>query len=275
MKFEIKIIIVFTLVMILILFYFNTVVISFLDHVKEDFIYQSYGKKTLDKRFVEEKFQDYLKNVFLWEVLLTLSMGLILYKLIYRITNREKEYRKFLEMILLTICHKLGNFLAIHTGNIEILKVKYDENAVKRLEKSYNYLKEDFQRIVDTINRFKNFSEEKEKLNIKSIIEHNLSLVEFKSKLTVRLNDVLVYSNKHVVDNIIFSLLDNAIKYSKEKISIRLTKNYLAIRNDLSDQVDKGSGVGLKITEALSKKEGFKIKYRIKREHFLVLLKFR
>ncbi|MEN2985962.1 MAG: hypothetical protein ABDH16_04835 [Thermodesulfovibrionaceae bacterium] len=275
MKFEIKIVVAFTATMILILFYLNTVVIGFFDYVKQDLIFHFLDNKPPSKKFIEEKFNEYLKDVLLWEVLLVLSMTLILYKVIYKMGSREREYRSFLELILLTVSHKFGNFLTVQKGNIEILKARYDEKAIKRLENSYNYLKEDFQRIIDTINRFRSFSSKKEKINLKNIIENTLSLFDFKGKLKTNLEDFQIYSNRQLFDSIIFSLIENAIKYSKETINIRLTKKYLAIRNDITDREEKGSGVGLKITESLLKKEGFQMRYRVKGDNFLVVLKLR
>ncbi|WP_353685903.1 hypothetical protein [Thermodesulfovibrio sp. 3462-1] len=269
MKFQIKIIIVFSLALALILFYLNTVILNFLDSFKEDYVLQS----LTEKNFIEQKFQEYVKNVLLWEFLLVLSLMLILYKIIEKMLKQEREYMDFLELILLNISHKFGNFLATHKGNIEILKIKYDKKAIQRLETSYNYIHNDFCKILETINRFKSFSSNKEKVNLKEIVEKNLSIFEINKKLLINLKDVFIYTNRQMLDNIVFSLIENAIKYSSETIHIRLTKNFLAIRNDISEK-EKGSGVGLKITEALVKKQEFKLKYRAKENKFIVVLKF-
>lgn len=267
MKFQIKIIIAFSLVLALILFYLNTVVIGFLDSFKEDYTVRYLA----NKNFIEQKFQEYVKNVLLWEFLLVLSLMLILYKIIERMLKQERDYKEFLELILLTISHKFGNFLASYKGNIEILKIKNDEKALRRLEKSYSYLEEDFRRISDTITHFKNFSSNKEKINLKEMIEKTLSFFEINSQLKLNLNNVFIYANRQAMENIIFHLMENAVKYSKERIYIRLSKNMLAIRNDIYEQ-EKGSGIGLKITEALAKKQGFKLKHRAKEEEFITVL---
>jgi len=269
LKFQIKIIIAFSVVLALILFYLNTVVINFLDAFKEDYILQSLAKK----EFIEQKFQEYVKDVLLWEFLLVLSLMLILYKIIDRMLKQEKDYRDFLELIILTISHKFGNFLAVQKGNIEILKLGHDRKALHRLEISYNYIQEDFHKILETINRFKEIPAAKEKINIRELVEKNLSLIEPSCKLIVNLKDVSINANRQIIENVIFLLIENAVKYSKERIHIKLSKNFLAIKNDISQQ-EKGSGVGLKITEALAKKEGFKIKYQAKGESYIVLLKF-
>lgn len=255
------------MILTIILFYMNTVVISFMDSFKEE-----YASLT-EKDFIEQKIQEYVKNILLWEFLLVLSLMLILYKIIERMLRQEKDYMDFLELILLTISHKFGNFLAAYKGNIEILKTRYDEKAIQRLDSSYTYIQNDFYKVLESIKHFKSFSASKEKINLKETVEKNLSMFEINRKLTMNLKDVFIYANRQIVDNIIFSLIENAIRYSSEKIHIRLSRFCFAVRNDISEK-EKGSGVGLKITEALAKKQGFKLKYRAKENKFIVVLKF-
>lgn len=274
MKFQIKIIITFSLSLAVILFYLNTMVINFIDYMKEDLILQLQDKRAFIKRdFIENKFQEYVMNVLLWEFLLVLSLMLILYKVIERITKQERDYEEFLELILLTLSHKFGNFLAVHRGNIEILKIRKDERALQRLEKSYNYMQEDLNKVIDTINRFKEASFEREKINLRNLIDSFLSLLETEKKILISTKDFFVYANRANLENIIFSLLENAFKYSKERIHIKVCKNFLAIRNDIYE-TERGSGIGLKLAQALAKKEGFKIKYRAKGDSFILILKF-
>jgi len=274
LKFQIKIIIAFSLTLAVILFYLNTMVINFIDYMKEDLILELQDKRAFIKRdFIEDKFQEYVKNVLLWEFLLVLSLMLILYKVIERITKQERDYKELLELILLTLSHKFGNFLAVHRGNIEILKLRNDERALQRLEKSCTFMQEDLNKVIETINRFKEASFEKEKINLKELIEKFLSLIETEKRILITAKDINVYANRQNLENIVFPLLENALRYSKERIHIKVCKNYLAIRNDIYE-TERGSGIGLKIAQALAKKEGFKIKYRAKEDSFILILKF-
>ncbi|MDI6713977.1 MAG: hypothetical protein QMD43_02980 [Thermodesulfovibrio sp.] len=274
MKFQIKIIIAFSLTLAVILFYLNTMVINFIDYMKEDLILELQDKRAFIKRdFIEDKFQEYVKNVLLWEFLLVLSLMLILYKVIERITKQERDYKELLELILLTLSHKFGNFLTSHRGNIEILKLRNDERALQRLEKSCTFMQEDLNKVIETINRFKEASFEKEKINLKELIEKFLSLIETEKRILITAKDINVYANRQNLENIVFPLLENALRYSKERIHIKVCKNYLAIRNDIYE-TERGSGIGLKIAQALAKKEGFKIKYRAKEDSFILILKF-
>lgn len=260
--------------MIVVLFYLNTMVINFMDYVKEDILYKSYEKEKFIKRdFVEKRFREYVLNVLLWEFLLVLALMLMLYKVIERMTRQEREYKEFLELLLLTISHKFGNLLAAQKGNIDILKVKYDQRAIERLEKTYNFIREDLNSILVYIERFKLLTSEREKINLRDLIKKCLNLQNGKNEIFFREKDVYVYANRQILENIIIPLLENAAKYSDGKIFIRLTKKYLAIRNKISIN-DRGAGIGLKISEKLAGKQGFRLLYRSKGDYFISLLKF-
>ncbi|HQA03692.1 MAG TPA: hypothetical protein PKZ17_03015 [Thermodesulfovibrio thiophilus] len=272
MKFQIKIIVSFSVVLALILFYINYMMVTYLDVNQGRLFSQSIDKTTEQEKIkLMDQIKEFLTEVLLWEFLLVLSLMFILYQVINRLTKHERDYKNLLELILLTVSHKFGNFITIQKGNIELLKITHDEKAINRLESSYNYFQEDFYRIVDTIKSFKNIGIQKEKINLKVIIEKHLELINTDKSIIKNLKDVYIYANKQNIDNIVFFLLENAFKYSDERIHIRLTKKMLAIRNDIA-QTDKSSGIGLKITETFAKKEGFKIKYRAKEKNYIVTL---
>ncbi len=260
--------------MIFVLFYLNALVFSFIEYLKEDYIFHYLESRKVDQDFLEKKILEYTKQVILWEFLLVLATMLIVYKIIDRMTKQQKEYRDFLELIILTISHKFGNFLASQKGNIEILKINYDPKALHRMEKNYEIMREDFNTIVNCIENFKRFSTYREKIRLREIINKSLNLLTDKKNFQIRGKDLEVYANRQAFDNILFNILENAVKYSEGTISIRITKRYLAIRNKIL-LTSKGSGIGLKISETLAKKQGFQLLYRTKGEYFLCLLKFR
>lgn len=274
MKFQIKIIIAFSVILAVILFYINSLTINFLEIIKEDYILKKLHDTVLNRQFVETYYKEYIRDVLLWEALLVLSLMLILYKVIDRLTKKEKQYNEFIELLFLMISHKFGNFLSIHKGNIEILKIRHDQKAVERLEKSYNYMVEDFKKVLQTVRNFKEMGIEKEKINLKELILKHINALSPDQKIILNIKDIFVYANRQITDNIIYAAIENAVRYSEEKIHIRLTKKYLTIRNDISSP-EKGTGIGLKIVEALAKKEGFKLLYRQKGDFYLVQIKLK
>lgn len=260
--------------MIVVLFYLNALVFSFIEYLKEDYIFHHFESRQVDRDFIENKILEYTKQVILWEFLLVLATMFILYKIIDRMTKQQREYKDFLELILLTISHKFGNFLASQKGNLEILKIKYDQKALQRLEKNYEHIEEEFRTIVKYIENFKRFSADREKISLRETLNKCIDLLIDKEAIRIRGKDLLLYSNKQVLENILFPLIENAVKYSEGVISIRITRKYLAIRNKIL-VTSRGTGIGLKISETLAKKQGFQLLYRTKGEYFICQLKFR
>ncbi|GAB6184047.1 histidine kinase [Thermodesulfovibrio hydrogeniphilus] len=272
--FQIKVIIATTFVLIVVLFYLNTMTFTFLDDMLRDLSNQFTLKGEINKKIeFEKRYAEYLKDILLWESLLALSLMLILYKIIQVLTKKEIEYQKFLELLIMLISHKFGNFLAIHRTNIDILKKRYDIKALDRLEKSYEYIQEDLSKILNTLISFKS-PEEKETIFIKEIVEKIVFSFPQEKKIILKLNNTKIRTCKMKIENIIFFLFENSIKYSKSFIHIRLTSKYLAIRNDIN-YTKRGSGIGLKIVDWLANKEKIKLRYRCTSEIFFVILKFK
>ncbi len=274
MRFHIKVIIAFAFVTITVFFYLNSMFFNFIDYFKEDYLLHYLQQNRINREFIENKIYEYTKQVILWEFLLILVTMLILYKIIDRMSKQEREYKDFLELLLLTISHKFGNFLASQKGNIEILKIKRDEMALQRLEKNYELIKDDLSTILSYIENFKKFSSEKERVSVMEILNKCIDILSEKKSFKISGKDVYVYSNKQIFENIIFPLIENAGKYSEGIVYIRVTRRYLAIRNKIL-VLSRGTGIGLKISETLASKQGFQLLHRTKGEYFICQLKFR
>lgn len=275
MSFQIKVIIITSLTLIVVLLYLNTMVINYMDFLKQELIL------TVDEsdRFsrmakIERSFESYLVNVLLWEFLLVLALMLILYKVISKMIKQERDYMDFLELLLLIISHKFGNLLASQRGNIEILKMKYDQRAIERLERVYELVKEDLDSVLSYIEKFKNLSAKKERISMNELVKRALKFFEEKAEFFVSEQECNLYAHRQLVENIVIPLVENSVKYSSGRVSIRLTRNYFAIRNRIS-KLDRGTGVGLKIAERLAKKEGFRLINRSKNGYFISVLRFR
>ncbi len=273
-SFQIRVILATTFILIVILFYLNTMTFTFLDDVLKNQTSQIVLKGEFNKKIeFEKRFSEYLKDIFLWESLLVLSLMLVLYKVIQFLTKKEIEYQEFLELLVMILSHKFGNFLAIHRTNIDILKKRYDSNALDRLEKSYEYIQEDLSKILNTLTNFKE-KKEKEPVLLREIIEKIIFAFPQEKNLMLNLTNVKIYASREIMENIVFFLIENTIKYSKSFIQIRLTQDYLAIRNDIA-YTSKGRGVGLKIASWLAEREKMKLRYKNKDNIFFVTLKFK
>jgi signal transduction histidine kinase len=240
--------------------------------------------QTLNGKFVYldwslgyKKIKDLAINLFLWETALVLSLTFLFYKILWVHLKEREENRIFLEMILLTLSHKLGNFLATQRLNIEILKETTSPAALNRLEKSYMFIEKEFKHTLNIIKNFKAGSREREKINLKSLVES--TLVEFEDVLKDKelksdLADVIITGCKTDIEMIFYLVIENAVKYAKRQIFIQLKKgdNFVSylIKNDIDPQIPKGSGIGLALVRQLTQKHKIEFTPREENRYFIV-----
>jgi len=240
--------------------------------------------QTLNGKFVYldwglgyKEVKDLATNLFLWEIALVLSLTFLFYKILWVHLKEREENRVFLEMILLTLSHKLGNFLATQRLNIEILKETSSPAALDRLERGYMFIEKEFKHTLNIIKNFKAGSREKEKINSKFVIESILG--EFKDalkdkKLTLDLTEVIITGCKTDIEMIFYLVIENAVKYAKKHIFMQLKKENkfvsLFIKNDINPHIPKGSGIGISLVSQLTQKHKIGFNHREENGYFIV-----
>ena len=257
--------------MFVLIFAFNIVAI----HAFVSSIYDS----TL---IADEKIWRFITIMIVWETVLLLSATIIFYRLlITHIRVREKN-REFLEILMLSFTHKLGNFLSSQIINLIILQDRYKDKAVDRLLEEYSIIMEDMDQLIKIIEGFKSGTmKEEERLDIRSMIkEATDSINEYKEnkRIIVNITDrkCTVFAIQEELSIIIYLLLDNAIRYSDKLIHIRLSRLnnqiILAVRNDIKEESSKGTGMGLNIVKKLCRRYRIKLKIKESKERFTIVL---
>lgn len=227
----------------------------------------------IDQNYLDERFKKYSKTVILWESLLVLVLMFLFYRILSTLSKKEIEYEEFLKLLIFVISHKIGNFLSVMKTNLEILKIKPENRVIDRIQNSCNILNEEIAKTIQTVKKLPSAKSKKQSVNLKDIVFEILKQFEPKPILKLSLQDILVNLDRLAIETILFLIFDNAFKYSKNKIHIKLCHKGIAVRNDFAE-LGKGSGVGLQIVDYLAKKSGYALKYRAKGEHFLLTLKF-
>jgi len=294
LSFQTKLFIIFALVIVLIFSVINFVTLYFFKeeqqrHFEETLsLYQKilekdknyplplnikrYGDELIiDQNYLDERFKKYTKTVLLWESLLVVVLMYLFYKVLIAISKKEIEYEEFLKLLIFIMSHKIGNFLSVMETNLEILKIKPENRVIERIQNSCNILNEEITKTIQTVKKLPSYKSKKQSVNLKDIVLEILKQFEPKHILKLSLQDIFVNLDRVAIETILFLIFDNAFKYSKNKIHIKLCHKGIAVRNDFAE-LGKGSGVGLQIVEYLAKKSGYTLKYRAKGEHFLLIL---
>jgi hypothetical protein len=230
--------------------------------------------------YIKNRLKEVALTIFLWEVVLLLSLSIVTAKFINRYLKQEKETRDYLKVILLVFTHKLGNFLSLQRVNLELLKNSCGASKpLKRMEEGYALIEKNFFQLLSAVKELGS-TEKVEPLNLKEIIEQLLkhfSHVLNDKKVHLSLKDIYFPMKKSDAENLFFFLLDNAIKYSSSKVWIKLGKRkgrfYCILCNDVSPNSSKGSGVGLELVKFICRRYGIELKIRRKKD-FCVFLYF-
>ena len=232
----------------------------------------------LDPSYKDKKLKEFAFTLLMWEAVLVLTLMVLIYFTIIRYIRKEEYIKRYLEILLLTISHKLGNFLSIQSLNINLIKSKCNLKAVNRLENAYSIIEKDFKFTLKTLKNLRDIEENITTINIKDVIEdvvHNFQ-ENLKDK-NVRLDifDVYIKADPNDIENIFFAIIENTAKFSEKKVFIKMClkeKNlYIFIKNDVGE-IEKGAGIGLEIAEFLISNYNGEIKTHIGRD-FLTMIR--
>ncbi|MGB9766065.1 MAG: sensor histidine kinase [Sulfurihydrogenibium sp.] len=281
MKFELK---VFLLVMLV--FVVTLSVINFINlYVINELLmkYQEvYSKAYPDfmYRFNHDEILDDIKSnysrvILIWEGILVVLTSFILYFTIDNYLRKERRYKSFLQILILAVSHKFGNSLSSIITNLEILKEKEESPAIKRIEKVVNILSQDIRTLSTTFRQLPFEDRKEEFINIEDVLNNLLKQFDSeRKKVFLSVKPLKKYANKKDLEIIFYNLLENAFKYSKSFVHIKVLKKCVVIRNDINKEVEGGSGLGILIVENLCSLNGIKFRKKVSDKHFTVILDF-
>lgn len=228
---------------------------------------------SIDEGIFKERYEKLAKLILMWESILVISSTLLFYIVIQRALEKEKKYKEFLELMITTISHKFGNFIAAIKINIEILKDRHSKEVVKNSEDYINQMDKDLKMLIDILK--KAGEEREEKVSIDKLVGRIVdSLKEKDRRVILQLRDFKLKTDLNVIENVLFILIDNAFRYSEKFVHIKsFIDGSLIIRNDIKHR-SGGSGIGLLLAQRLAKTQNWDIKTRQKGNIFSVYIKF-
>jgi signal transduction histidine kinase len=252
------------------------------------------------RAYMEERLKNFALVLFGVEASLFLSLMFFTYVVVRKFVRDIDSGEKFLNLILLSFNHKIGNFLAAQKLNVEILRERAvsvseggaaavsqdaaggDIRIIERLCANCQNMEADVGRTLRMVRAHAARVKFREKTDLMEAMKNTLELFneEFFSqkRLTTHLESIIVKADPNDVENVFYNLVSNAVKYSDGSVHVRMSKfrgiPRVFIRNDLTEEPTSGAGLGIEITNSIAEKNGWKVEVR-KKTGYIVYIKFK
>ncbi len=258
----------------------------------------------INKQLIIDLHHSFLEDIRKWiviiEVVLLCVAGFASYWLSGRTLHPIQQKNELQKQFLADVSHELKNPLSALKTSLEIAK-KQKEWGVGEVKEIFEDLEDEVERlsritqdllVLENIDSISN----KTKYNIKDIINNQITLLKVIAKkrnikIIEELSDFELVTNKKSIEQIVFNLVHNAIKFSypNSEIIVKLTNKGLLIiedggigisKSELSRiferfykidssrtfDVNTGSGLGLAIVKKTVEKNGWKIKVKSEKD---------
>ncbi len=235
---------------------------------------------TVRDEYLAESLKPSLRRLLFFQFLLIFSLILVYQLVLDRLWKSVEEGREFGRFLVKSISHKLGNFLAIQKINLSLLQRTSSPHALERMEKSIKKLEKDVGLIL-------RLSEEELKpvkvwVDLWKTLEGVLAFFEEelreKRLILKKREGLYLHTDERVLEDVLYNLFSNAIKYSKSFIHLRVSvgksRVLISVRNDFVEDVKGGMGLGLKLLKKHAQRMDSQLTIRIKK-HYTSHLCFR
>jgi len=226
----------------------------------------------------DQALRDFLYNLLLWELILVIAVSYLFYELLRQYRAYKESTRDFQEILLQSVSHKMGNFLAAQRVDVQLLSETGSQAALERIQRGYQSIEKDFRQITKIIKDFTVETSGSEACDLSSLAAEVLE--EFQDGLRgdcrFRLQPSPVQGARQELQTLVYLLVENAVKYSERRIRLRTGRvrgrGYLMVVNDLRAKPPTGTGLGLHIAGKICARNGLALRYRRKRARYAVLV---
>ncbi|MCI4626356.1 MAG: GHKL domain-containing protein [Candidatus Magnetoovum sp. WYHC-5] len=217
----------------------------------------------LKDKFINEELYKFAIHLFAIESFFFLSLIFFTYLTISSFISNIKANERFLNLLLISLNHKIGNFLSLQHINLEIIKgsecSKWVSNAIKRLEDAYVRIENDVRRTLHLVKERAAYVYEE--IDLPLIATNILGMLHselYNKQISCNYKAVTILANTTDIEDILYNLIDNAVKYSTSIIKIQIygDKRYavVTIENDIAKDAKQGTGIGIDIIRKILKK---------------------
>lgn len=201
----------------------------------------------------EKNYKAVIKTKYFYEFL---HISLLLKNLVKKLSNRDKQKRKYTAKlrlmnkqrndILSSISHEFKNPIASIIGYSQTLRDDPDVN-IKIREKFLDKITSNGEKISKMLDRLalsvkldnNDLDINKSEFNLKSLVQEvalNIGSKYRDREIIVNAEDTVIYADKTMIELVLINLVDNALKYSQLVVEIDLHNNILSVE-------DQGIGI--------------------------------
>jgi hypothetical protein len=247
-------------------------------------LYKIVSKKKvyISTNYFEYHLSKLVYMLFIWEAAIIVFISSLFYLLIYRFLRERKTYGKTFEIVLVVLNHKIRNFLSGLKLNLELLKQVTSNKSLLRIENLADNLENENLKIYEKLNQVQSLINiKKTKVELNEMISVIVAELPYKNKekLKLRLRKITLNINYEDINFIFYLLTDNIFKYFNNYGIIRVCKYrkavFVVFKNDISNNCDSGFGTGLAIVERLCSENNIKLKRKVYKDNFIVILKIK
>ncbi|MCX8060171.1 MAG: hypothetical protein N3C13_03120 [Aquificaceae bacterium] len=234
-------------------------------------------KVGIKKESTRKRAEALVKRLMLIEFVFVFTLVLLFQTLVESYIGKLKDKEEWVRGLMLSLMHRLGNFMATQRVLLAMLKKNSAKDAnLQRMERS-------LQRAQREFSIFMNLAKENPPLevspqNLEELIKESLKYFEEelgKKRLVLSLREMHVRINRTDLEDVLYNLIGNAVKHSKSLLHLKVCPKLgiLVIRNDVGEGVSFGMGIGVELTRRVLKRYGFELRIRLK-SHYTVFVHF-
>ncbi|MEJ5338646.1 MAG: hypothetical protein WHS43_03205 [Aquificaceae bacterium] len=230
------------------------------------------------EEFLKERTDSLVKRLLFLEFFLVFTLVFLYQRVVEGYLTRLREKEEWIKGLLLSLAHRLGNFLATQRVLLAILKKSHPEDQnLKRLEKSLEKVQRELSLFINPV--MEDRVDKRQLLNLKELVEEILNFFEEEKegkRLILKVRDLYVRMNREDLQDVLYNLIGNAIKHSRGFVHIKTCsrRDLLVVRNDMSPVENHGMGLGVELTRRILEKYGFRLKISL-RKHYTAFIQFK
>ncbi len=220
-------------------------------------------------------------NVLVFLIVIELTIMVFSLVLLNKVLNmyakRKENYIRIIRLIALAISHKFGNTLSTFGVNIDILEKDFtNKRIIDRLKVQYSALRESLNLLVNFLSlaTYEHDIFQSRKINLKSVIydvQWNL-YDDYKNKdINIYGGDFIINASPDLIKFAVSILIENALKYSKSYVRIKICRKGVVIANDIGYSKG-GMGIGILIAENILNSYNLRLLKRSKHGRYITLI---